>query len=133
MLIEMNEAKAVSTAMKSTLQQSRYLILAGFGILFGCSQFETGYFEHKVGQVTQDIVASRYGAPHTVDKLSEGRSVWTYFDRGSSTAGYGGYAPPAPCKAYLLTFDQSGVLRDWKQQGCTSQEKMISEPSSNHN
>jgi hypothetical protein len=107
--------------MKITLQRSRYLVLAGFGILFGCSQFETGYFQHKVGHVTREVVASRYGAPHQVDKLPEGRAVWTYFDRGSSMVGYGSYAPPAPCKAYLLTFDQSGVLRDWKQQDCMSQ------------
>ncbi len=106
--------------MKLTLVRPRYLVFAGFGMLFGCSQFETGYFQHKVGQVTQEVVASRYGAPHKVDKVQEGRAVWTYFDRGSSTAAYGGYAPPAPCKAYVLTFDQSGVLRDWKQQDCTS-------------
>lgn len=88
-------------------------------MLFGCSQFETGYFQHKVGQVTQDVVASRYGAPHKTDESPDGQAVWTYFDRGSSTAGYGGYAPTAPCKAYVLMFDQSSVLRDWKQQDCT--------------
>ena len=102
-------------------QRLRYhLLCVGFGALLACSQFETGYFQSKVDQVTQEVVASRYGAPHKTDELPEGRAVWTYFDRGSSTAGYGGYAPTAPCKAYLLTFDQSGVLRDWKQQDCTS-------------
>lgn len=111
-------------------QRSRYLILAGLGVLLGCSQFETGYFQSKVDHVTQDVVAGRYGAPHKMDPLSEGRVVWTYFDRGSSTAGYGGYAPPPPCKAYLLTFDQSGVLRDWKLQDCASSQDTISEPSS---
>lgn len=102
-------------------QRLRYhLLCVGFGALLACSQFETGYFQSKVDQVTQEVVASRYGAPHKTDELPGGRAVWTYFDRGSSTAGYGGYAPTAPCKAYLLTFDQSGVLRDWKQQDCTS-------------
>jgi hypothetical protein len=92
-------------------QRLRYhLLCVGFGALLACSQFETGYFQNKVDQVTQ----------HKTDEFPGGRAVWTYFDRGSSTAGYGGYAPPAPCKAYLLTFDQSGVLRDWKQQDCTS-------------
>jgi hypothetical protein len=119
--------------MKMTLRRLMYVLLAGLGMLFGCSQFEMGYFQHKVGSVTQDIVASRYGAPHQPNTLSDGRTVWTYFDRGSSTTGYGSYAPPAPCKAYLLTFDQSGVLRDWKQQDCTHQQNTISEPSSNHN
>lgn len=119
--------------MKRTLQRSRYLVLAGFGMLCGCSQFETGYFQHKVGQVTQDVVASRYGAPHKADKLPDGQAVWTYFDRGSGTTGYGSYASPAPCKAYLLTFDQSDVLRGWKQQGCTSQPGTTTEPSSDRN
>lgn len=119
--------------MKITPQRSRYLALVGFGVLLGCSQFETEYFQHKVGQVTQDVVANRYGAPHQVDKLQEGPVVWTYFDRGSSTAGYGGYASPAPCKAYLLTFDQSDILRDWRLQDCTSQQETISEPPLDHN
>lgn len=118
--------------MKMTLQRSWHLLLVGFGVLFGCSQFETGYFQHKVGQVTQDVVASRYGAPHKADELPEGQTAWTYFDRGSSTIGYGSYAPPVPCKAYLLTFDQSGVLRDWKRQDCTPQPGPVTEPSSGH-
>jgi hypothetical protein len=102
-------------------QRSRYYLLdVGLVVLFACSQFETGYFQSKVDQVTQDVVAGRYGAPHKVDTLPEGRSVWTYYDRGSGTAGYGSYARPSRCKAYLLTFDQSGVLRDWKQQDCAS-------------
>lgn len=116
--------------MKMTLQRLRYLLLAGVGMLFGCSQFETGYFQHKVGQVTQDVVASRYGAPHKVDTLPDGQVVWTYFDRGSGTTGYGGYASSASCTAYLLTFEQTGVLRDWKQQDCGSQHNMINGPSS---
>lgn len=119
--------------MKMILQTSKYLVLAGFGMLFACSQFETGYFQSKVDQVTQDVVASRYGAPHKMDKLPDGRVVWIYFDRGSSTTGYGGYASSAPCKAYLLTFDESNVLRDWKLQDCTSQQETISEPPSDHN
>jgi hypothetical protein len=101
-------------------QHSRYVLCVGLGTLLACSQLETGYFQHKVNQVTQDIVANRYGAPHKVDKVPEGGSVWTYFDRGSSTTGYGGYASRSGCKAYVLIFDQAEVLRDWKQQDCTS-------------
>ncbi|MDH5739151.1 MAG: hypothetical protein OEY77_02375, partial [Nitrospira sp.] len=110
-----------------------YLMLAGLVLLLACSQFETGYFQSKVNQVTQEVVASRYGAPHKVDELPGGGTVWTYFDRGSSTAGFGTYAPSSQCKTYLLTFDRSEVLRDWKQQDCTRQSGTITEPSSSHN
>lgn len=107
--------------MKMAVQQSRRLMLAGLVLLllYACSQFETGYFQSKVNQVTRDVVGSRYGTPHKVDELPDGGTVWTYFDRGSGTAGFGNYAPSSQCKAYLLTFDESEVLRDWKQQECT--------------
>lgn len=107
--------------MKTTLRRSRRLLPVALVALFACSEFETGYFQHRVDQVTRDVVANRYGAPHKVDKLSEGRSVWTYFDRGSSTTGYGNYASRSRCKAYVLTFDHAEILRDWKQQDCTSE------------
>jgi hypothetical protein len=118
--------------MKLILQCSRHLLFVGFGALFACSEFETAYFQSKVDQVTQDAVARRYGPPHKIDKLPEGRSVWTYFDRGSSTIGYG-YALAPMCNAYLLTFDQPGVLRDWNQQDCSSQPKLPNGSSSDHN
>jgi hypothetical protein len=107
-------------SMKIAAQQSRRLMLSGLVLLlFACSQFEAGYFQSKVDQVTRDVVASRYGTPHKVDELPDGGTVWTYFDRGSGTAGFGNYAPSSHCKAYVLTFDESQVLRDWKQQDCT--------------
>ena len=110
-----------------------YVVLIASGAFIACSQFETGYFQNKVDQATQDMVARRYGEPHKVDKLSEERSIWTYFDRGTSTTGYGSYARPSSCKAYLLTCDQSGILRDWQQQKCASESSVIIEPSSSHN
>ena len=118
--------------MMATLRRSRYVLLIGFAVLSACGLLETGYFQTQVGQVTQDAVARRYGEPHKVGRLPEGRTVWTYFDRGSSTAGYTGYASRGPCNAYLLTFDQEGVLRDWQQQDCTSR-KTTTEPPSNLN
>lgn len=119
--------------MKVAAQQSRWPMLFGLVLLFACSYFETGYFQDKVNQVTQDIVASRYGAPHKVDELLEGEVVWTYFERGSGTTGFGSYAPQSECKAFVLTFDEAAVLRDWKQQDCGSQRGPSTEPSSNHN
>lgn len=105
--------------MKIAAQRSRRLMLAGLVLLFACSQFESAYFQNMVNQVTRDVVASRYGTPHKVDELPDGGTVWTYFDRGSVTTGFGSYAHSSQCKAYLLTFDESEVLRDWKQQDCT--------------
>lgn len=116
--------------MMVTLRCSQCLLLIGFGVLWACGLLETGYFQTQVGQVTQDAVARRYGEPHKVSKLSEGRTVWTYFERGSSTAGYSGYVSRGPCKAYLLTFDQDGVLRDWQQQNCTSWKTTTGSPPS---
>jgi hypothetical protein len=88
-------------------------------VLSGCSEFETKYFKDRVGEVSQEIVARRYGAPHRAEQLTDGRSVWTYFDRGSGTSGYAGTARSSYCRAYLLTFDQQNVLREWRQQDCS--------------
>ncbi|HWG97290.1 MAG TPA: hypothetical protein VN647_09420 [Nitrospira sp.] len=119
--------------MKTTLRGSLRLLLVALVALFACSEFETAYFQDKVDHVTQNVVAGRYGMPHKEERLPAGGSVWTYFDRGSGTVGYTGHAESSKCKAYLLTFDQSGVLRDWKQQDCMSQSGPITEPSSDHN
>ena len=97
------------------------IVMVGCGVLSGCGLFETGYFQDKVNAVTQETVASRYGDPHKQDQLPDGRSAWTYFDRGSNTSGYGSYVRPPSCKAYVLTFDEKQVLREWKQQNCTGQ------------
>ncbi|MGH7166418.1 MAG: hypothetical protein ACREIS_12945, partial [Nitrospiraceae bacterium] len=60
----------------------------------------------------------RYGAPDTMERLDNGGSVWTYYDRGSATASYSGYARSTFCLAYVLTFDQEGILRGWAQRDC---------------
>ncbi len=83
-----------------------------------CGSFETGYFQGRVNEATQDAVAKRYGAPHTIEELDNGGSVWTYYDRGSATASYSGYSTSTFCRAYVLSFDKEGILRDWKQQTC---------------
>ncbi len=83
-----------------------------------CAYFEAGYFESKVNEATIEMVASRYGAPHKEEKLADGRTVWTYYDRGSATTGYAGSARANYCQAYLLTFDEQKILRDWKKEFC---------------
>jgi len=106
--------------MKTIRRRSRSIVTVGFGMLCACSLFETGYFQGKVNEVTQETVAGRYGDPHKQDQLPDGRSAWTYFDRGGGTSGYGSYVRPPSCKAYVLTFDDRHVLREWKQQDCTA-------------
>jgi len=107
--------------MEIVRRASLCIVLVGCGVLSACSLLESEYFQGKVNEVTQETVASRYGEPHKQDQLPDGRSAWTYFDRGSSTSGYGSYVRRPSCKAYVLTFDDRHVLRDWKQQGCTAQ------------
>ena len=83
-----------------------------------CGYFETGYFQSKVNEATQEMVGKRYGAPHKIEPLSNDGEVWTYYDRGSATATYSGYAKSTYCQAYVLSFDKEGTLRAWKQQDC---------------
>jgi hypothetical protein len=118
--------------MKITLRESLRVLSVVCVALSACSEFETAYFQNKVDHVTQNVVAGQYGMPHKEERLPAGGSVWTYYDRGSGTVGYAGSAGANKCKAYLLTFDQSGVLRDWKQQDCASHSGPITEPPSDH-
>ncbi len=103
------------------------------GVAFGCGEFETAYFRERVNQVTQEVVAQRYGSPHKLEKQPEGSSVWTYYVRGSGTIGYGGYARAAHCRAYVLTFDSQDVLRDWREENCGMKPAVITDPFSDRN
>jgi len=90
-------------------------------LLFGnvsCDLHEAAYFQDRVNEVTQEKVAKRYGSPHKTEVLQNGGEAWTYYDRGSGTASYTGHATSTFCRAYVLTFDKEGVLRDWTQQQC---------------
>jgi hypothetical protein len=83
-----------------------------------CAEFETGYFQDRVNEVTVQTVVSRYGPPHKIEQREGDQTVWTYFDRGSATVGYGGTAHSTFCRAYVLTFDRKEILRGWQQRGC---------------
>lgn len=111
----------------------RFCLVLGFVFCGACGEFETGYFQSKVNQVTQDEVAKRYGMPHKQETQPDGRSLWTYFVRGSGTSGYSGYARAEYCRAYLLTFDQQGMLRDWHDQDCATKPAKITDPFSDRN
>ena len=83
-----------------------------------CGLIETHYFKDRVNEVTQERVARRYGSPHKVEPLQNGGEMWIYYDRGSATTSYAGYAESRYCRAYILSFDKEGVLRDWSEQIC---------------
>ncbi len=97
----------------------KLLSLLLFGVmLLACGLMETGYFRDHVDQATQEQVGQRYGTPHEVAPRQGGGEVWTYYDRGSATAGYAGSARTTYCRAYILSFDQQGVLRAWNEERC---------------
>jgi len=83
-----------------------------------CAEFETGYFQSRVNEATEQIVVKRYGPPHKFEQGEGHQTVWTYFDRGSASSGYAGTARSSFCRAYVLTFDRQEILRDWHQQKC---------------
>ena len=83
-----------------------------------CAEFETGYFQGRINEATEQTVVKRYGPPHKVEQREGQQTVWTYFDRGSATSSYAGMARSSFCRAYVLTFDQQEILRGWQQQEC---------------
>lgn len=76
------------------------------------------YFQDAINQATQDMVGKRYGTAHKTQATADGGEAWTYFERGSGTASFGGQVRGAGCRAYVLTFDNERVLRGWEQLPC---------------
>lgn len=111
-------------------QVSRSIVFIVLGALCACGGMDFRYFEGQMNRANQVEVAGQYGPPHKVDRLSDGGAVWTYFERGSGTAGFTGSVQTSYCRAYLLTFDQTEVLRDWKQQDCATRPAPVTEPFS---
>lgn len=83
-----------------------------------CSGLESERFKNRVNEATADQVVKRYGTPHRSEQRAGGMTEWTYYERGSGTAGYSGIAKGGFCHAYVLTFDAETILRDWKQDDC---------------
>ncbi|MDP1770570.1 MAG: hypothetical protein Q8L74_17450 [Nitrospirota bacterium] len=102
--------------MMRTVQQ--FLLLCAVGVVGACSEIDTHYFKDRVNEATAERVAKRYGSPHKVEERLDRHVVWTYFDRGSANSGYAGTARSSFCRAYVLTFDREGTLRDWQQLDC---------------
>jgi hypothetical protein len=111
---------------------SRILLFVTIGTVLACSDFGAVHFRDEVDKVNQANVAARYGPPHQVEKRQDGRIVWTYFERGSGTAGYSGYARSQYCRAYMLTFDENEILREWQEQDCSTHPAKVTGPFSDH-
>ncbi len=109
---------------------ARWTQVVALGTALGCSDLGTAHFKDGVNKVNQVNVAQRYGPPHEHEKLKDGRTVWIYFERGSATAGYSGFARSTYCRAYILTFDENEVLREWQEQDCSTHPAKITEPFS---
>ena len=66
--------------------------------------------------------ALREETERTIDvykrQATDGGEIWTYFERGRGTAGFGGQVRGGSCRAYVLKFDKQAVLRGWEQQPC---------------
>ena len=92
-------------------------LLAGFIMLTACIA-GSKYFQDGVNNATKAMVAKRHGKPHKIDTAVNGEETWTYFERGSGTAGFSGQVRGGGCQAYVLTFDQEAILRTWQQQPC---------------
>ncbi|MCK6493562.1 hypothetical protein FBQ96_00300 [Nitrospirales bacterium NOB] len=93
------------------------LFLSGVMGLSACAP-DSKYFQRSVNEATRDMVGKRHGSPHKVEPAPDGGEIWTYFERGSGTAGFSGQAHGGMCRSYVLTFDKQGVLRDWQQRSC---------------
>ncbi len=91
-------------------------------MLFGvaaCTPWEVTYLEKAVNQASQEEVAQRFGSPHSTAASSTNEFEWIYRYRGSTIGPMGGFdTGDAPCREYVLTFDQQGTLRNWKRRQC---------------
>ena len=63
-------------------------IVVGLLVLSACSG-SSKYFHDAVNEATQEMVGKRYGSPHKTQAATGGGEIWTYFERGSGTAGFG--------------------------------------------
>jgi hypothetical protein len=88
-----------------------FMRLAGLTLmtlaLVACEAQQERYFRRNVNRASQDAVAKQFGPPHRAQQLTTGETVWVYDSRGRSD-----------CTAYILRFDQTKVLRDWKERKC---------------
>ncbi len=115
------------------------------------------YFKRGINRLTQDEIAEKLGPPHTAKTpVLGGESVWTYrfpmsdkelrpwsldtmtkgalnvTQQAAALIGKGGGEGAREtlyCYRYVLTFDESKVLKSWKREDCVprSHEKAASQ------
>ena len=84
----------------------------------GCVLFlakETRYLFSATDRATQEEVRQHLGQPLRVTSNKTGEAVWTYHIREFVQGGSNVYDMTGNwwCDGYVLTFDVSGILRDW--------------------
>lgn len=94
--------------------------LLGIGLvlmLTGCSLFvpkETRYLQSAQNQATQEEVQRQLGAPKLMTTTPAGESRWVYEVREIEPGAQNTWATAGSwCDEYTLTFDKTGVLRQW--------------------
>jgi hypothetical protein len=97
--------------MRGDMAVKRFTSLAVLALLtlalVACEGQQERYFRRHVNRVSQDGVAKQFGPPHRAQELTTGETVWAYESRDRSD-----------CTTYILRFDQTKVLRDWKERKC---------------
>ena len=81
--------------------------------------WRVNYLNEANNKATQDDIVVKLGPPDRKQSLSDGKEIWTYRYTGSSVSGdRGDVYGSSWCREYILTFDQSKILRDWVRQSC---------------
>ena len=100
--------------MKALVQ---FAFLGFLLVLVGCTLLvpkETLYLQAARDVATQAEVRERLGAPRTETSVPGGESRWVYEVRELEPGSQNTWASAGSwCDEYVLTFDNSGVLRQW--------------------
>jgi len=119
----------------------------------GCNHWRDEYFDDGVGEVTQEDVRKKLGKPHIVkDPFLSEETTWIYRygvseteldpigvkslgqgvnllgETAASLVGKGGGEKRGKrervlCIRYVLIFDESKVLREWKREPCQNRPR----------
>ncbi|NKB82158.1 MAG: hypothetical protein GKS05_09785 [Nitrospirales bacterium] len=122
------------------------LLLGAWIFVTGCDPWRESYLKGGVEIITKEEIEKKLGPPfREKESILDGETIWTYRfafmekdldPMGMDTLGKGisdvanaatamlgkpsgGQAAAKPiCLHYLLTFDKTNVLRDWKREPC---------------
>ena len=122
------------------------------GIQLGCSHWRDDFFDDGVDELTQEDVRKKLGKPHIVkDPFLSEETTWIYrygvsesemnpigvktigqgvnvlADTAASIIGKGegkkAQRERVLCVRYVLTFDESKILRKWKREPCQTRRQ----------